>query len=152
MRRCFSGSRPLAAVGAFLAIVILASACSGDDDANPATGSRQTNREPQAIVKVELTEFRVMADRTSVRRGPTEFRAENISQSDVHELAVLRVKADGSYENTGEIEDLDPGASGSIVLDLPAGDYLLACLIAPGEAGSTRDHFKEGMKLAFTVE
>ncbi|MEO6398003.1 MAG: hypothetical protein ABIP13_06010, partial [Tepidiformaceae bacterium] len=62
------------------------------------------------------------------------------------------VKSDGSYENTGEIEDLEPGKSGEITLDLPAGRYVLACLIAPGAAGSKEDHFQSGMKLDFEVK
>jgi uncharacterized cupredoxin-like copper-binding protein len=62
------------------------------------------------------------------------------------------VKDDGSFQNTGEVEDIDPGKDGSIVLDLPAGQYVLACLLVPGEAGSTFDHFKEGMKADFEVK
>jgi uncharacterized cupredoxin-like copper-binding protein len=52
----------------------------------------------------------------------------------------------------GEIEDIDPGAGGSIVIDLPAGDYQLACVLVPGEAGSTVDHYQQGMWTEFTVE
>jgi len=87
----------------------------------------------------------------SVPAGPIRFRATNASKSMVHELAVLRIKDDGSFENTGEVEDVDPGKSGEITLDLPAGKYLLACVLVPGEAGSTVDHFKEGMKTEFAV-
>jgi uncharacterized cupredoxin-like copper-binding protein len=70
----------------------------------------------------------------------------------VHELAVLRVKDDGSFENMGEVEDLEPDANGSVVIELTPGDYQLACLIVPGEAGSTVDHYQQGMHTAFTVE
>ena len=42
--------------------------------------------------------------------------------------------------------------SGEVTLDLPPGKYVLACLIAAGEAGSTKDHFAEGMKLDFEVK
>jgi uncharacterized cupredoxin-like copper-binding protein len=70
----------------------------------------------------------------------------------VHELAVLRVKDDGSYENLGEVEDIDPGKGGDVTLDLKPGKYVLACLITPGEAGSTEDHFSRGMHTELTVE
>ncbi len=123
---------------------------------NPAESAEDknaaTNKQANETVKVDLASFKVAADRTAVANGPTKFVATNTSATDVHELAVLRTKADGSYENTGEVEDIDPTKSGEIVLDLPAGDYLLACLIAPGEAGSTVDHFEAGMKLPFTVK
>ena len=103
-------------------------------------------------VSVELASYTVGVSKPSVSAGAIKFVATNTSDTDMHELAVLRVKDDGSYENMGEIEDIDPLVTGEVVLDLPQGKYLLACLIAPGEAGSTVDHFQEGMKTEFTVE
>jgi len=108
-------------------------------------------KSPNVTVSVDLVEFRVSADRVSAPAGPTRFVARNISKSEVHELAVLFVKADGTFENKGEVEDIEPGTSGEIVLDLPKGRYVLACVIVPGEAGSKLDHFKEGMRLDFEV-
>ena len=145
--------RLLLATFALSLLVPLASAC-GDDDSGSATnpGSRRTGKDPEARVHVELNEFTVTPDKPSVPSGPTEFTALNASKSQVHELAVLRVKEDGSYENTGEVEDLDPGAQGSITLDLPPGNYVLACLIVPGEAGSATDHFQQGMRHDFEVK
>ena len=37
------------------------------------------------------------------------------------------------------------------VLDLPAGKYQLACLIAKGQAGSAVDHYQQGMVVPFEV-
>ena len=130
-------------------------ACGGDDDdagSGADAGFRITKKEPKDSVKVEMIEYKMAPDKLSVAAGPTKFVATNISKSMVHELAVLRVKEDGSFENTGEIEDVDPGKSGEIVLDLPAGKYVLACVLVPGEAGSTTDHFKEGMKIDFEAK
>lgn len=112
----------------------------------------KTTKPAQDTVNVKLVSFEVSADKLSVSRGAAKFIATNASKTDVHELAVLRLKADGSYENTGEIEDIDPGKSGEVTLDLPAGKYVLACLIVPGEAGSKEDHFKSGMKRDFEVK
>ena len=112
----------------------------------------KTTKTAQDTVSVKLLSFEVSADKLSVTKGATKFIATNASKTDVHELAVLRVKSDGSYENTGEIEDIDPGKSGEITLDLPAGKYVLACLIVPGEAASKEDHFKSGMKRDFEVK
>jgi uncharacterized cupredoxin-like copper-binding protein len=107
---------------------------------------------PKNEVQVTLTSFEVTSDRTSVPAGKTKFHAKNIHAEDVHELAVLRVKDDGSYENLGEVEDIDPGKGGDVTLDLKPGNYVLACLITPGEAGSAEDHFSRGMHTELMVE
>lgn len=137
---------------ALLSTITLA-AC-GDDDADPEAGSEFliTKKAPNDTVKVSMIEFQMKPDKPSVASGPTKFIATNTSTTMVHELAVLRVKEDGLFQNTGEVEDVDPGKSGEIVLDLPAGKYVLACVLIPGEAGSTVDHFKEGMKVDFEVK
>lgn len=132
---------------------LFATACGDDDGGNEEDASfRITKKAPNDTVKVDMIEFKMLPDKGSVASGPTKFIAANTSTSMVHELAVLRVKDDGTFENTGEVEDVDPGKSGEIVLDLPAGKYVLACLLVPGEAGSTHDHFKEGMKIDFEVK
>jgi len=113
---------------------------------------RITTGTPPEAISVDLTTFKVTSDRAAVRPGPVRFTAHNVDPtSAVHELAVLRAKPGGGYQNMGEVEDIEPLKSGEVVLDLPAGKYLLACLIAPGEHGSTTDHFSEGMQLDFTV-
>lgn len=104
-------------------------------------------------VKVRLLEFSETPDKTSVKAGRIEFVAENVSTSMVHELAVIKLRGDGTFEGiVGEIEDLQPGSAGAIKLDLGPGRYELACLIAAGEAGSPVDHYKAGMHTAFVVE
>lgn len=132
----------------------VAAACGDDDDGGNSEEAsfRITKKAPNDTVKVDMIEFKMMPDKPSVAAGPTKFIATNTSTTMVHELAVLRVKDDGTFENTGEVEDVAIGKSGEIVLDLPAGKYVLACLLVPGEAGSTVDHFKEGMKIDFEVK
>jgi iron uptake system component EfeO len=127
-------------------LVLCAAACG-----RSSNHGLKTNKSPQTSVTVDLVDYQVKPSTASVSRGPTRFTATNQSNDMTHELAVLRVKSDGSLENEGEIEDLSPGASGSITLDLPAGRYQLACLIAPGEFGSTVDHYKQGMHVDFSV-
>lgn len=104
-----------------------------------------------ATVSVGLEEYKVIPSAATAAAGAIKFEATNNSTTQVHELAVLRVKDDGSFENMGEVEDIDPGSGGSVVVDLKAGRYQLACLIAPGEAGSTVDHYEQGMHTDFTV-
>lgn len=127
----------LAAIAASLLLV----ACGGDDDAAPTQE-----------VDVKLSSFKVTPDKTVVDAGKVKFIATNTEAVDVHELAVLKVNGPDDYENLGEVEDIDPGKGGDVTLDLKPGEYLLACLIAPGEAGSKVDHFQEGMKIEFTVK
>ena len=103
-------------------------------------------------VTVGLREYEVIASAAAVDAGRIKFEATNESTTQVHELAVLRVKDDGTFENMGEVEDIDPGSGGSVVIELVAGQYQLACLIAPGEAGSTVDHYQEGMHTDFTAK
>ncbi|MGB4863091.1 MAG: cupredoxin domain-containing protein [Tepidiformaceae bacterium] len=128
------------AIAAIAASVLLV-ACGGDDDASPTQE-----------VDVKLSSFKVVPDKTVVEAGKVKFTATNTEPVDVHELAVLKVNGPDDYENLGEVEDIDPGKGGDVTLDLEPGEYLLACLIAPGEAGSKVDHFQEGMKIEFTVK
>jgi uncharacterized cupredoxin-like copper-binding protein len=108
--------------------------------------------DPKETVTASLIEYSITADKSFVAAGAIRFVGRNTSQSQIHELAILRPKADGSFENLGEVENIAPGKSGDILLDLPVGKYVFACLIAPGEAGSTVDHFKQGMRLDFEVK
>ncbi|MGE3073346.1 MAG: cupredoxin domain-containing protein [Dehalococcoidia bacterium] len=131
---------PLFALGAITATGLALAGCGSDD------------KEPDSTVDVSLSSFKVEASTTTVKAGKIKFTAENTEAKDVHELAVLKVNGPDNFENLGEVEDIDPGKGGDVTLDLEPGEYLLACLIAPGEAGSTVDHFQQGMKLTFTVE
>lgn len=107
---------------------------------------------PAQAVSVSLRSYKVEADQTNAKAGKVKFTASNKETKDVHELAVLQVNGPDDFENLGEVEDIDPGKGGEVTIDLKPGKYLLACLIAPGEAGSTVDHFQQGMRLDFTVE
>lgn len=111
----------------------------------------KTTKSPNATVNVHLDSFVVKPDVASAPAGPIKFIATNDHGTHVHELAVLRIREDGSLQNTGEIEDIDPRKSGDVALDLPTGKYRLACLIVPGEAGSTVDHYQSGMHVDFEV-
>lgn len=122
------------------------------DVESEGTHNYETKQAPKATVQVALDSFTMKPDVASVPAGPIKFIAKNVHQRDVHELAVLRLKDGGSPENTGEVEDLAAGKSGEIVLDLPAGKYQLACLIAKGQAGSAVDHYQQGMVVPFEVK
>lgn len=102
-------------------------------------------------VAVTLVEYGVTADKPSVSAGKIRFIATNVSKNQIHEMAVLKTKPDGTFDNLAEMEDIDPGTGKSLDLDLGPGAYTLASLITIGEADSTVDHDKQGMHTDFTV-
>lgn len=118
---------------------------------SPGASATKVSGEVDASVAVTLVEFTISADKPSVKAGKIQFIATNVSKDQVHELAVLKRNADGTFENMGEIEDVAAQSGGTVTLDLAAGAYELACLIAPGEAGGTVDHYQQGMHSDFNV-
>lgn len=133
-------------------IEIRAAGAGTGEDATDAAGEATDSVEADATVTVGLVEYEVLPDVDSVEAGAIRFEATNDSKSMVHELAVLRVEDDGSLENKGEIEDIEPGDAGSVTIELDPGRYQLACVLVPGEAGSTTDHYQEGMWTEFEVK
>ncbi len=140
-----------------VATIIEVRAGSGSDgtgsagDENGDVTSTAAISDADATVNIALDEFTVEPDRPSVQSGKVALVAANVGK-EIHELYVIRVRGDGSLEVAGEIENIAPGESGSMALDLAPGKYQLACMIVPGEAGSTADHYKEGMHTEFTVQ
>jgi uncharacterized cupredoxin-like copper-binding protein len=127
------------------------SGSAGEEDSGPITVGGNDNPVDETV-DVALSSFKIEPATSSVGAGNVEFATVNTSTDEVHELAVLRAADDGTNEVVGEIEDIPAGDSAVIRLDLAAGEYELACLIVPGEAGSATDHYKEGMKTDFTVD
>ncbi len=117
-------------------------------EAEPTSGSESAAAD--ATVAVTLDEYKITAGSASVEAGNIRFEAENAGE-EIHELYVLKAR-EGGYDVVGEVENVRPGESGAMTLELAAGEYQLACLIVPGEAGSTVDHFKEGMQKDFEVK
>ncbi len=87
-----------------------------------------------------------------MKAGPIRFIATNTAPQQVHEFAVLRMGSDGSLDKVDEIEGIDPEQAQTLTLDLTPGAYQLACLIAPGEHGSTVDHYQQRMHTSFEVQ
>jgi iron uptake system component EfeO len=102
-------------------------------------------------VTVEMTEWTVKPSVAEVPAGKVTFSAQNRSASMVHELAILRIEG-SDKKNVKEIEDIDPGKTKSTTVNLKAGEYELACVIVPGESGSTVDHYQQGMHTTFRVK
>jgi uncharacterized cupredoxin-like copper-binding protein len=100
---------------------------------------------------------RIVLDHPSAPAGKVTFHAVNQSKELVHELLVVQstpgkalpydqAKSEVAESRThvlGEIDDLRPGASGAMTLELKPGSYILICN-QPG-------HYKAGMKTKFSV-
>ncbi|HLX27679.1 MAG TPA: copper resistance protein [Casimicrobiaceae bacterium] len=100
---------------------------------------------------------RIVLDRRSVPAGKVTFRAINQSKELVHEMLVVPAKPRQPlpYDQTkaevvesrikvlGDLDDLRPGASGTITVDLKPGFYIVLCN-QPG-------HYKAGMQTKLFV-
>jgi len=116
------------------------------------------------VVKVELQDdgtmknMQMKLDHASVKAGPVTFQVTNESKSLMHEMLVIPTSLEASalpydakkdafieskVESLGEVEEMQPGTSGHLALELKAGLYLLACN-QPG-------HLHAGMWTKFTV-
>ena len=91
--------------------------------------------------------------------GEITFKVTNTSKETVHEMLVLPFPADGKslpYDDKearfdedkggslGEVEELEPGKSGMLTLDLKPGKYLLSCNVP--------NHYANGMWTVLTVK
>lgn len=145
------------------AVALIAfSGCSDDGDDSSSSDSDSNE------VGIVLSEFVVQPDSTSASAGDVTFNADNEGQ-DEHEFVVVKADdaselptdADGAVDEgglepgqlIGEIEGLEPGASGEATLGLDSGTYVLFCNIVDEEPdGTIESHFAEGMFTTFQAE
>jgi len=106
---------------------------------------------PKTTVNVTLQEWQVSPSAKTVESGKVKFLVTN-SGTMTHELAVVQVDADGNKREVAEVEDVGAGTKAEFTADLKAGRYELACLLVPGEAGATVDHYQQGMHTEFIVQ
>jgi len=146
------GRRLIPLVAGLAVLGLVATACGGGGG-----GEEQGTGGGGETVNVELKDFSIVPEVSSVGAGPVTFAATNEGPSE-HELVVLasdlapdalpveggKVDEEGSgIEMVGEIEEFEAGEEGSATFDLAAGNYVLICNI-PG-------HYEAGMVVAFEV-
>lgn len=162
-----------------LAGLALVAACGDDDDGNGG-GNGNGDGNGGATVDIELREWAVAADPTSVSAGSVTFNIENTGPDHPHELVVVRtdLAADAlpTHENgavdeeaadieiVDEVEDIAVDDTATLTVDLEPGSYVLICNIVEGEEGHEMEddvgedhqdvgsHYQLGMHTAFTVE
>jgi uncharacterized cupredoxin-like copper-binding protein len=99
---------------ATLGLLLVGVACSSDDKAGATT--------------VVATESKCTPEKTSFDAGKVTFSAKNEGK----QVTELYVYAEGD-QIMGEVENVGPGTSRTLTVDLKAGDYELAC--KPGQTG-----------------
>ncbi|MCL4241700.1 MAG: heavy metal translocating P-type ATPase [Dehalococcoidia bacterium] len=113
-------------------------------------------------IRVELTNWSVDASRSEISTGRVTFvavhPADDQAHGDghdepgqVHDLAVLKKLADGSYELVGKTPEIQVGGSYRLELDLEPGDYQLVCDVVEDIDGTIYAHRPQGMATDFRV-
>ena len=119
-------------------------------------------------VNVTLREFNISLDRASAPRGTVIFHVMNVGE-DTHEFLVIRTdrapndlptEDNGSYLENGpgtqllqEIEEVPPGSTRDLTIDLSEGNHVIICNMVMTEAdGTVEVHYQLGMRTAFRVD
>ena len=145
---------------------------SGGGDGGGGGGGGGSCSEPSCTsvqqVQVSLVEFSVTPTPSAVNAGNVEFDVRNDSPETIHEFLVVKTSfsiaelprnPDGSFDENcpsapviGEIEDIDPGVTVMLTLDLSPGHYVLLCnMVEVEEDGEIESHFAQGMHVDFNV-
>ena len=153
------------------ALLVAAAGCATDEDGTQAQPT-PTPVEPASTIDVTLQEWAVLPSPSVGAAGDVTFDVSNAGERE-HEFVVIRTDLDhgelptledGSVDEeavdiVGEVEELDPGATGSVSLDLETGNYALMCNLVheehseedeDGEA-AVHVHYRLGMHTGFTV-
>jgi uncharacterized cupredoxin-like copper-binding protein len=139
--------RPLVLIPA-AALVLGGAACSEDPDGAESSTSGDG-------ITVTLRDFAIEPATATAPSGSVEFAITNDGPS-VHEFEVLAtdtapdaLPVDSGVAQTepseivDEVEDIAPGTSASLSVDLDPGSYVIICNIA--------GHYESGMHVGFTV-
>jgi len=130
------------------AVALLGAACGDDAGTEPADGSGST-------IDVTLADDAVTLSETGVAAGSITFDATNDGTL-THELEVFEGEQDPAslpiedgvantegWTMVDEIEDITPGSSADLTLDLAPGTYQIVCNLS--------GHFEKGMYATLTV-
>jgi hypothetical protein len=151
----WSNGRAAAFLVGASALALMLAACSEDDDDGATT------------INVTLRELSVTPQSATTLAGHITFDVTNVGE-DMHEFLVIKTNLapdalptedDGSYEENGpgtelldEIEEIDPGDTAHLSLDLDTGNYVLICnMVHVEDDGEVEVHYALGMRTAFAV-
>jgi uncharacterized cupredoxin-like copper-binding protein len=134
-------------IGPITALAVLGAACTSDDGGESSGDG----------ISATLTDFAIDLGATSAPAGPVTFDITN-GGATVHEFEVLRTdtgadalpvdsgvvqtSADG-IEIVDEVEEIAPGTSAGLSVELQAGTYVVICNVS--------GHYEQGMFTSFTA-
>lgn len=142
-------------------LALMGVACSDDDTAGSSVSPAATG----GPVAITLQEFAVGTVPATAPAGSVTFDIENKGPDDKHEFVVFKTDlapdqlptvANGSVDEEGaglelidEVEEIAPGDTGNLTVDLGAGSYVFICNIY--DKAEKEAHYQEGMRTGFTV-
>lgn len=150
-------------------LLVLLSACAGDggDEPTPLPTIEQLEATPASgPIAVTLGEWSVLPDAEQAVAGTVDLEVENDGRV-VHELLVISSELDAGelpttadeavdttkVEVVAEAKDIQPEGRADLSPDLDAGPYALVCnIVDQAEDGTTRSHYKLGMRTGFVVQ
>ena len=117
------------------------------------------------IVNVVLKEWYILPDKRTVDESNIMFKVVNQGKVD-HEFIIIKtdlsldampVHEKGLNEKEAgikmaEIEDIRPGESRELAIDMPPGKYVLFCNRVEIEDHKIVSHYRHGMRIVFTVK
>jgi uncharacterized cupredoxin-like copper-binding protein len=119
-----------------------------------------------STVNVTLREFSVTVDQRTVPEGQVTFHVTNAGTVP-HEFLVIQTElaadalptlSDGSFNEDAsgvdvlnEIEDIPPGQSRDLTIDMDDARYALICNMVHREGGTVSAHYSLGMRTSFQV-
>lgn len=107
--------------------------------------------EAVASIGVSMEEFRFIAP-TETPSGKLFISGTNIGE-DTHELVVTRAGAPDEEGALAEADEISPGETESVAVELAPGRYQFACYIREEDpSGAVIDHYKLGMVQQFEVK
>jgi uncharacterized cupredoxin-like copper-binding protein len=119
---------------------------SGSGSKSVSSAGTTVSEEGATPVNVTLDEWSVKPEADSVKATKIKFSATNKGKV-VHELVVRH-----NGDEVAEVEDIEPGETKTLIVELKPGTYELACLLTTKDNGTTNDHYAKGMHVKFTVE
>ena len=142
------------------ALTFALAACSSSDESGepsyaPSSGG-DTGGDSMGGIATTLKDFSISASPADAAAGDVTFEVKNDGPSD-HEMVIIKTDLapdalptdskgeviEDEVDAVDEVEDVAPGTSASLSVNLEAGTYVLICNL-PG-------HYAAGMSTAFTV-
>jgi uncharacterized cupredoxin-like copper-binding protein len=124
-------------------------------------GASPSPQEGAVTIGVDLQEFAVIPESTTLPAGSITFEVENLGPDDPHELVIVRTdipadelptREDGGFDEEaegveviGEIEEFAPGTSQRGTFALEPGHYAFLCNLVEEEDGELEAHYQFGM-------